>query len=44
VRRLLLGLDDEAVELAAPYFPLDLAEGTDLEGSKPLSRTGPGSD
>lgn len=37
VRRLLLELDGEAVELASSYFPLDLAEGTDLENSAPLS-------
>jgi GntR family transcriptional regulator len=36
VRRVLLELDGEPVELASSYFPVDLVEGTELESAKPL--------
>jgi len=36
VRRLLLELDGEPVELASSYFPLDLVDGTELESADPL--------
>lgn len=37
VRRLLVELDGEPVELASSYFPAGLVGGTDLENSQPLA-------
>jgi GntR family transcriptional regulator len=37
VRRLLLELDGEPIELVSSYFPADLVEGTELESAEPLS-------
>ena len=36
MRRFLVEVDGEAVELASSYFPAGLVEGTELEGSEPL--------